>query len=174
MIEAVIQAAAIPLYQTTKEPFELPMKRQRALIVGGTHLVQLAKLFPKYAVTAQVVVPSQIAEVDAEVELRRAIQLENITNKLCSGAGLARDLSGINTDSLDLLIICTTYPAVREEFLAQAWRVVRELGKVLVFTSTEIPLTHLGSFGIAAPRYFPHEGFYVGTMRKAAAIRARN
>jgi hypothetical protein len=174
MIETVVQAAKIELYRESHEPFDTPMKRQKALIVGGTHLLQLAKLFPRYAVSAQVLVPAQIPEVDAEVELRRAIQLEEITKNLCTGGGLVRDLSGIDTDSLDVLILCSQSPSIRDEFLAQAWRVVRELGRVLIFTSVEIPLTHLGSFGVAAPKYFPMEGFYAGVMRKAAAIRARN
>lgn len=174
MIEAIVQAAQIPLMRVNHEPFETPMQRQSMVIVGGTHLIALAALFPRYAVKGTVLVPQELPAIEAEMELRRAVQLEETTKGLCSGSGLARDLSGIDTDAIDTLIISCIYPSVREAFLAQAWRVVRELGKVIIFTTTEIPLTHLASYGVAAPKYFPAEGFYVGTMRKGSAIRAKN
>ena len=175
MIDAIVQAAQIQLYKHSSEPFELPMRRQHALIVGGTHLIAMAGMFPKYAVEASILIPQQIPEIESEMELRRAIQLEEITpQKVIKGTGMARDLSGVDTDSVDILMICSIYPSIREEFLAQAWRVVKELGRVVVFTPTEIPVTHLATYGIVAPRYFSVEGFYAGIMRKAVAIRARN
>lgn len=174
MIEAIVQATQIPLATRPAEPFELPQKRLHALIVGGTHLLALANLFPRYAVDATILIPSQIPEVESEMEFRRASQLENVTQSGILGIGIAKDLSGIDTDLIDILIICTIYPGIREEFLAQSWRVVRELGKIVVFTPVELPVTHLASHGIVAPKYFPVEGFYAGIMRKAVAIRARN
>ena len=154
--------------------FDAPIKRRDVLIVGGTHLIPLSSLVPKYAVRVSILIPSQIPELDREIEMRRAVQLEETTRGFCQGAGFAHDLSGIDTDSVDVLILASVYPAVRDDFLSHAWRIVREFGRVVVFTASEIPLTHLATFGVAAPTYYPVEGFYAGTMRKIAAIRARN
>lgn len=174
MIEAIVKAADIPLMRSTTDPFETPMPRKHALIVGGTHLLALVNLFPKYALTSTILIPTQIPEIEAEMEFRRGIQTEGIIKTLCHGVGMAKDLSGVDTDSVDLLIISTIYPSIREEFLRESWRVVRELGKVVIFTTSEIPRTYLREFGVAAPAFFPVEGFYAGVMRKAAAVRARN
>lgn len=174
MIEAIVQAAQIPVYSQAADPFEKPTKKKDTLIVGGTHLLPLAHLIPKYAVNASVMIPSEIPAMDREIEMGRAIQFEETTKGICKGIGFGRDLGGIDTDSLDILILCSIYPTTRDAYLAGAWRVVREFGKVIVFSASEIPLTHLSSFGMAAPKYYPTEGFYVGTMRKVAAVRARN
>jgi hypothetical protein len=174
MLDVIVKAAKIPLNLKSADPFEQPLKKHDTLIVGGTHILPLAAIVPKYAVKMSILIPQDIPELDREIEMGRAMQFEETSKGFCTGAGFARDLGGVNTDSLDLLIIASIYPEVREKFLAQAWRVVREFGKVIVFSQSEIPLTHLGSFGIAAPSYYPSEGFYIGTMRKAAAVRARN
>lgn len=174
MVEAIVQAAQIPIYSQAAEPYAQPTPKMDTLIVGGTHLLPLAHLIPKYAVNASILIPSEIPALDREVEMRRAVQFEETTKGICKGIGFGRDLGGIDSDSLDILILCSIYPATRDAYLAGAWRVVREFGKVIVFTASEIPITHLSSFGLAAPKYYPTEGFYVGTMRKIAAIRARN
>jgi hypothetical protein len=174
MIEAIVQAAGIPVYSQAADPYTAPTPKKETLIVGGTHLLPLAHLVPKYAVNAKILVPSEIPALDREIEYGRAIQFEETTKGACQGIGFARDLGGIDSDSLDILILCSIYPAARDAFLSGAWRVVKEFGKVIVFTQSEIPHTHLASFGMAAPKYYPHEGFYVGTMRKIAAIRSRN
>lgn len=157
------------------DPYEVPMLRKHLMIVGGTHLLPLANLFPTYAVSATILIPTQIPEVEAEMEMKRAIQLEGVVPAgMIRTVGMAKDLSGVDTDSVDFLVLCPIYPSTREEFLADAWRVVKEFGKVVIFTPNEIPRTHLGTYGIAAPTYFPVEGFYAGAMRKKIAIRARN
>lgn len=174
MIEVIAKAAELSLLQQPSEPFSVPMKRKDVLIVGGTHLLPLASLIPRYALNLSILIPSDIPELDREVEMRRAVQFETTSGGQCRGAGFARDLSGIDNDSLDVLIIASIYPATRDAYLAHAWRVVREFGKVIVFTASEIPLTHLLGFGMAMTSYFPKEGFYAGTLRKSAAIRAHN
>lgn len=174
MVEVIAKVADLPLLKQPADAFEAPMKRKETLIVGGTHLLPMATLFPRYAVNTSILIPQDIPGLDREIEMGRAIQFEDTMNGACRSAGFARDLSGVDSDSVDVLILCSIYPATRDDFLAQAWRVVREFGKVVVFTNSEIPLTHLVSFGLAAPAYYPTEGFYVGTMRKAKSIRARN
>jgi hypothetical protein len=174
MIDVIARAAAIPLYRQPGGAFEAPMRRLELLVVGGTHILPLASMFSHYALRTQFIIPSDIPELDREIEMGRAIQMEDSAEGLCYGTGFARDLSGVNSDSLDILIVSSIYPSTRDAFLAHAWRVVKEFGKVIVFSQSEIPLTHLASFGIAATTYYPVEGFYCGTMRKVSAVRARN
>lgn len=174
MIEAIVKAAnLLPLHEP-RDAFEMPMKKHSALIVGGTHLIALSSLIPRYAVDITIIIPSDIPELDREVEMNRAVQLEETASQSCRGIGFARDLSGVDNDALDVLIVSSIYPATRDNFLGGAWRVVKEFGKVIVFTNSEIPLTHLASLGIVLPQYYPVEGFYVGTMRKRMAIRSQN
>lgn len=174
MVEVIAKAVSIPRYIPSAEPFAKPVQRKHMLIVGGTHLVALSPLFRSYALTASVIIPSSISNLDRDLEMERAAQFEVDHEHLCRGTGFARDLSGIDTDSVDYLFICCLYPEVRDSMLAEAWRVVREFGKVVIFVNHEIPLTYLAGFGIANPIYYPAEGFYVGTLRKSSAIRANN
>lgn len=174
MIEAIVKAASIPVFTVPPDPFTQQIARKHILIVGGTHLIALQDLFPKYALEATILIPQTIPELDRDLEIERAALFEVCHEKYCRGVGVSRDLSGIDSDSVDYLVICTPYPQVRDEMLSHAWRVVKEFGKVLVFSSSEIPPTILGHYGIANPIYYAVEGFYIGTMRKAAAIRARN
>jgi hypothetical protein len=174
VIETIVKAASIPKWVQSAEPFAEPMPRQHALIVGGTHLMALSNLFPNYALAATVVIPSTVSCIDREVEFERAVQFEGTYEELCKGVGYARDLSGFDSDSVDFLFVCTLYPEVRAQFLAHAWRVVKELAKVVVFTDTEISPSTFANFGIAAAVYYPAEGFYIGTMRKAASVYSRS
>lgn len=174
MIEAIVKAAAIPQYIESAELFTVSPKRKHAIIVGGTHLLALSGLFPKYALEATIVIPSTVDALDREHELGRAIEFEDSQPKLCRGVGLVRDLGGFDSDSADLLIICTQYPEIRDTFLAQSYRVIHDGGKLVVFTPAEISIAHLARFGMANPTYYPVEGFYVGTMRRAASLYRRN
>lgn len=174
MIEAIVRAAEIPKLIQSAEPFVSPTPKKHALIVGATHLKALSGLFPHYALEATVLVPSTSDSLDRDFEMERAVEFEEAHPEICRGAGIVRDLSGLDSDSVDLLILCTPFPEIRELFLSQAWRVLKEFGKLIVFTPTELLPTYLGRFGMAAPTYYPVEGFYVGTMRKSAAILARN
>jgi glutamate racemase len=174
MVEVIAKAASIDKYTPSAELFQTPQKKKHAVIVGGTHLIALSGLFPSYALEATVLIPSTTVELDREVEFERAVQFEDTYPEICRGIGLVRDLSGLDTESADLLIVCTHYPAIRDEFLSQAWRVLIEFGKLIVFSPTEIPLSYLGRFGMAAPTYYPVEGFYAGTMRKGACLYAHN
>jgi hypothetical protein len=174
MIEAIVKAASIPRYVETAEPFVEPTKCQHAIIVGGTHLVALAGLFPQYALSASVVIPATGPVIDMEHEFERALEFEDQNEKRCKGVGIAHDLGGFDSDSADFLFVCTLNSETRDKFLAQASRVVKDQGKVILFTPVEIPITHLAKFGIAAPTYYATEGFYVGTMRQAGSLYRRN
>jgi hypothetical protein len=174
MIEVIVRAAEIPKLIHSAEPFAAAPIKKHALIVGATHLRALSGLFPTYALETTVLIPATQPDLDREMELERAVQFEETYSEICRGAGLVRDLSGLDNDSADILIICTPFSDIREVFLSQAWRVLKEFGKLVVFSPTEILPTYLGRFGMAAPTYYPVEGFYVGTMRKSAALLARN
>jgi len=174
MVEVIAKAAAIPKYIESAEPFATPLQCKHAVIVGGTHLIPLSGLFPQYALETTVVIPTSVDVIDREHEFERALEFEDRNPKRCRGVGLARDLGGFDSDSADLLFVCTMYPEIRDAFLAQASRVVRDLGKIVIFTPAEIPIAHLAKFGIAAPMYYPVEGFYVGTMRQAGSLYRRN
>jgi hypothetical protein len=174
LADTIVRAVSIPRMIINHEPFSEPMRRRHALIVGGTHLIPLSLLFPSYAVEATVIIPSDVPILDREVEYERAAEFESTYADVCKGIGSARDLSGIDSDSVDYLFICSPYPYIRDAMLSDAWRVVRELGKVVIFTSAEIPPSYLMQFGVCSPTLYPVEGFYVGTMRKNAAIRAKN
>lgn len=174
MIDALIKAAAIPKYIQSAEPFAEPPKRLHTVIVGGTYLQVLSSLFPGYALEATVIIPSTLTDVDLDNELSQAIQFEDASPQTCRGSGVARDLGGFDTDSADLLILCSSDPGIRSSFLAQAWRVVREFGKIVIFSPSELPLHQLANFGIANPVYYATEGFYIGTMRRSSSLYARN
>jgi len=174
MIEAIVKAASIPKYVESAEPFATPPQCKHAIIVGGTHLIPLAGLFPQYALETTVIIPTSVAVLDRDVEFERALEFEDKHPKRCRAVGMARDLGGFDSDSADFLFICTMYPEIRDVFLAQASRVVRDMGKIVIFTPAEISVTHLARFGIAAPIYYPAEGFYVGTMRQAGSLYRRN
>lgn len=174
MIEALIEATKVERYRESAEPFSVQMARKHVLMVGGLYLDELARMVNQYAVTATVLIPTQTPVIDQEHEIEKAARFEENLPGLCRGSGVVRDLSGIDSDSVDILIVSSLHGEIREAFLAQAWRVVRELGKVVVFANHEVPLSYLSEYGLAAPKRFPVEGFYVGTMRKASAIRAQN
>ena len=170
----IIRATAIPKAVHNHEPFSVPAPKRHAVIVGGTHLIPLSTLFPGYALEATIIIPTTISVLDRELEMERAAQFEENYAEVCRGVGFARDLSGIDSDSVDYLFICTPYPAIRDLMLREAWRVVSEHGKVVVFTSAEIPPSYLSQFGVASPTYYPVEGFYVGSLRKSLAIFSKN
>lgn len=174
LVETIARVTDIPRLIHNHEPFTTPVEKKHALIVGSTHLAALSTLFPGYALEATVVVPSTLGPIDLEFEMERAVQFESGNPKVCRGVGFARDLSGLDSDSVDYLFICTPYSQIRDQMLREAWRVVKEYGKVIVFSSVEIPPEYLSQFGIALPTYFAVEGFYVGTLRKSLAIYTKN
>lgn len=174
MIEAIIKAAQLELYRESAEPFTAQMPRKHAYIVGGTHLRVINNLFPTFALTASILIPPTIAALDSELEMERAVQFETKNKSLCNGAGFAKNLDGIDTDSGDILMISTITPSIRDEFLRGAARVIKDLGKIIIFTPAEIPISHLVKFGLANPIYFTEEGFYVATVRKIRSIYYRN
>ena len=174
MIEALIEATKVEVFKDSTEPFSTPMPRKHVLIVGGGYLGELSQMVNQYAVTTTILIPTQTPKLDLEYETEKAAKFEEDHQKHCRGFGIARDLSGVDTDSVDVLIVASLHGEIRETFLSQAWRVVRELGKVVVFANHEVPLSYLGEYGMAGPVRFPVEGFYVGSMRKASAVRAQN
>jgi hypothetical protein len=174
MFEAIAKAASIPKFIKSAEPFTEPPKRLHTIIVGGSHLSELAGLFPGYALEATIIVPSTLSSDKREKEFSDAVDFEDQNPKICRGAGMARDLSGFDSGSADLLIVCASDPAIRSEFLSHAWRVIKEFGKIIVFTPSELPIHQLANFGISNPVYYATEGFYVGTLRRAGSLYARN
>ena len=144
MIEAMAKAAAIPKYVESMEPFAEPPKRLHTIIVGSSQLSELSGLFPGYAVEASLIIPSTLTPTDREKEFSNAVDFEDQNPSTCRGAGMARDLSGFDTDSADLLILCTSDPAIRTQFLSQAWRVVKDFGKIIIFSPSELPYSTLG------------------------------
>ena len=174
LLQTIIRATDVPKAVVRHDAFAAPVERKHALIVGTGHLSSFEALFPNYALTATVIVPSTNPELDREHELERAFSFEDQNPTFCKGVGSARDLSGVDTDSVDYLIICTPYPAIRDEMLRQAWRVVKEFGKVLVFSTSDLLPSYLQSAGVASATHFPLEGFYAGTMRKSLSIYTKN
>ena len=174
LIETLIRATDVPRAVVRHDAFAVPVERKHALIVGASHLASIEALFPNYALNATVIIPTTMAPLDREQELERAFSFEDQNQSFCRGVGVARDLSGVDSDSVDYLIICTPYPAIRDEMLGHAWRVVKEFGKVLVFSTSELLPSYLQSAGIASATHFPIEGFYAGTMRKSLAIYTKN
>ena len=174
LVDTIVRATDMPRAVQSHEPFTVPAPKKHALIVGGTHLISLSHLFPTYALEATILIPSTTSVLDRELEMERAAQFENNYPDVCRAVGFTRDLSGVDSDSVDYLIVCTPYPAIRDQMLKDAWRVVSELGKVVVFTASEIPPTYLANYGVANPIYYPVEGFYAGTMRKTLAIYTKN
>lgn len=174
LLETIVRATEMPRMVVRHDAFATPVARKHALIVGSSHLQSIGALFQNYALEATVLVPSTNPELDREHELEKAISFEESNASFCRGVGVARDLSGFDNDSVDYLIICTPYPHVRDEMLKQAWRVVKEFGKILIFTPTELLPTYLSSFGLASITHFSLEGAYAGTMRKSLAIYTKN
>ncbi len=170
----IARAAELPRHEPKLDPFSHPQERKKLLIIGATHLIPLSTLFPHYALTTSIIIPSTLPALDREHEMERAIQFEENYPDICQETALARDLSHLSNDSVDYLLCCTIYPAIRHDFLKEAWRAVKDDGKLLVFSPTELPLTYLASFGLAKITYFPVEGFYGTTVSKSLAIYSKN
>lgn len=174
LIDTIIRATAVPRAVVRHDAFATPVERKHALIIGTSHLNSIGALFPNYALDATVIVPANGPALDHEHELERAFSFEDQNPNFCRAVGSARDLSGFDNDSVDYLIICTPYAHIRDEMLKHAWRVVKEFGKVLVFSSTSLLPSYFQDAGIASVTHFELEGVYAGTLRKSLAIYTKN
>lgn len=163
--DAVVRAAGL---------CKAPSTTKHILIAGGTHLIPLSHLFPDYAVEATVVIPSDTPTLDRDMELERAFEFESTYADICKGVSIVRDLSVIEDESVDCLIVCSMSPIVRDTLLKDAWKALKETGRIIIFTSSEIPSTHLASFGIVSPVFYATEGFYTGSISKSSALYAQN
>lgn len=170
----IARAAQLPKQEPRPDPYSHPQEKKHLLIIGATHLIPLSTLFPHYALTTSVIVPTTLPALDREHEMERAVQFEENYPDLCSSTTFARDLSHLDDNSADYLFCCTIYPSIRHDFLKDVWRIVKDGGKVLTFSPTELPLTYLASFGLTGTTYFPVEGFYAATAIKNLALYSKN
>ena len=100
MITTIVEAAKIPLKKLSTEPFAEPMPKKHVLIIGGYAVNEFAELLKDYSVSVSSIVPTQTPHIDQEYELEKTARFEETYPDLCRGTGIARDLSGFDTDEI--------------------------------------------------------------------------
>jgi SAM-dependent methyltransferase len=178
IISAIAKATDMPCL--TRDITKAPAKKH-GVVVGASKLDLISLFFDSFALDTTVVIPrrpdlcpvlsSNLDELD---EVCAAMEFEEMHGDACADLMLLGDLQPFKTDAADFIFICTPYAIIQDEILRQGARVLKDGGKVIVFSSVVPAPSFLEKYGYYDVISFPSESFFIATLNRSLSRNALN
>lgn len=167
MTDKLVSALGVEIFQEGADPQKARPHFKHVAVVADRDVLALCELFFGTATYLHVVIPSQAGRLATTEAYKKAVEFGAFNRGLIYGVVVTSDLSGIDTDALDGIVISTDKGQIMEAFIGHASRVVKECGRVVVVTSEQLDDKYFGDRAVAGLKKV--EDFYCGTVRKTRA-----
>jgi ubiquinone/menaquinone biosynthesis C-methylase UbiE len=134
-------------------------------VVGGEHLDKVEPLVAKLNVEVSILIPTFLPPLELAYEKGRGDEFFKAHRKYCVSCGLG-NLDGVDSDSIDVLMISTPNTVQLISLLNQCARVVKHKGKVVIFTDSILTKDVLRKNKLATVTHHANENIYSGAVSK--------
>lgn len=164
MRDTIVTALGVEIFQDSADPFAAKQHFKHVVVVADKDVLELCESFFRTAAYLHVIIPKQQGTLVCNEAYRKAVEFGAFNRGLLYGVSIAIDLSGIDSDSIDAIVISTDNRQVMDYFTTHAARITKECARVVVVTKEELDEKYFGDRAIAGLRKV--ENFYCGTVRK--------
>jgi len=167
MTDKLISAIGVEIFQDSADPMKAKQHFKHVALVADKNILQLCELFFRTATYLHIIIPGQLGQLAIKEAFKKAVEFGAYNRGLIYGVSVTSDLSGVDSDSLDSMVICTDNQQIMESFTQHASRVLKDCGRVAIVTSQQLDEKYFGDRAIAGIKLV--EDFYCGTIRKIRA-----
>lgn len=162
--DKIVSAVGVEIFQDTANPYEAKQHYKHVVLVVDKNVLPMCELFFRTAAYLHILIPSQAGKLVTDEAYKKAVEFGAYNRGLIHGVVVASDLSGIDSDSVEAIIIDTENPQIMESYLNHAARIAKECARVAVVTTQILDEKYFGDRAIAGLKKV--EDFYCGTVRK--------
>ena len=164
MSDTLVRALGVEIFQDTADPLQAKQHFKNIAVVADKDILSLCESFFGTATYLHLVIPKQAGDLVIREAYKKAVEFGAFNRGLIYGIAISLDLSGLDSNALDGIVISTENMAVMQDFINHAARVVREAGRIVVVTKATLDDKWFGDYAVAGLRQV--ENFYCGTVRK--------
>ena len=167
MTDTLVTALGVEIFQDSANPVAAKQHFKHVILVADKDVLTLAELFFGTATYLHILIPQQAGKLSTDEAYKKVLEFGAYNRGLVYGVAVTGDLSGLDSDSFDAIVISTNNHTVMESFAAHASRVTKECARVVICTNEILDDKYFGDRAIAGLKKV--ENFYCGTVRKTRA-----